>query len=825
MDGAGAARSGADRRLLALAGIFFVSGSCGLAYQVVWARLLTLIFGSTVHATATVLGVFMLGLALGSHVSGRWLAQRPNPGRIYALIEIALGLFAVAFPLLLDLVQQLHSLLFPLVHEQPLALSATRLLLAVLILIVPTTLMGATLPVLSRLFAPDPSAPARGVGLLYSLNTFGAAAGAFFSAYAAIPLLGLDLTIYASAALNVAVGGAALALFRNDPAPAAPEPPREAAPARAAMLWAVFVAGFSGMLLENAWSHALVLVFGTSVYAFATMLTTFLVGIGLGSLAASRLAGRIGGRAGLVPLFALMGLSVYATTAVIGRLPGWFVSVFSDAGATWTGIVATEFAVSFLVMFAPTFLSGVCFPLVVAAIADGRAIGRAVARAYTVNTVGCILGALLAGFAAIPLMGAERTLLAAGALCLLLAAALALRQGGAGKAAAAVLALCAAAGPLVLTTWDPMAMNSGVYVYSRALAQGGDPLANMARNYTLLFHDEGAATVAVLESAKGHRFLRINGKTDGSDEGDNYTQMFLGYLPTLYARNLDDALVIGLGTGITSDCLLDLPLKRVTTVEISPEVVAAAPYFSKLNSQVFADPRSTVRTLDGRTWLMAMPETYDIIVSEPSNPWQTGNANLFTVDFFRLAAARLKPGGVLCQWLPIYHMDTDHVRLIIKSLRAVFPHVNVWLAYSDALIICSNDPLEMTGERLENFLSTPAVARKLDSLDIGSTNDLLSFFYLDEKAATAFGGNVPGYNLDSRPVIEFDSPKYVLGASNADTFMAIVAASAGNTLPLRSDHDPEAVRIGRILKRQKYYQSWGIPPPLADLLLRQALSR
>lgn len=804
---------------------FFLSGLCGLIYEVAWARMLTLVFGSTTQSIATVLATYMFGLGFGSFLAGRSLGRIRSLKNAYALIEMGLGVYAACFIVVLASAQRLHALVFPYVFDAPAALAAVRVLIVAVILLVPTTLMGATLPVLSQILAPSRNI-GLGVSRLYAVNTLGAALGAFLCAYAAIPTLGLNGTIYAGAALNILLGLIILKLPWDKPGHQPDARSTQALDlARTSALVVSAVAGFIGMMLENAWSHALVMVFGTSVYAFATMLASYLVGLGLGSLAAGRLVDRV-----RVPLktlafiMALLGLSVLGTTPIIGRLPSWFVSVFSDMHTSWAKVISLEFGVCFLIMLPPTFFSGASFPFVARLAAPHGSTGRAVSDAYSTNTMGCIIGSLATGFALIPFLGSERTLLLAGALALFAGGGLLLSSPPPRRLALPIgLAVVGLAGFLFLPGWDALVMNSGVYVYSRSM--GGASVKDRMAEYNLLYNREGAtATVAVLESRRGHRILRINGKTDGSSEGDNYTQMLLGYLPVLYAHRQENALVIGLGTGVSSGCVLDLPFKSVETAEISPEVIEASHYFSELNNAVFSDPRSTLRVLDGRTWLMAMPRSYDIITSEPSNPWQTGNANLFTVDFFRLAARRLAPGGVFSQWLPFYNMSPSHFRLILKSFRTVFPHVNVWLAATDTVIIGSAEPLVIDPNRLKETLANPAVRSKLASLDINSTASLFSFFYLDEQAAEALTANTDGLNLDLHPLVEFDSPKYLLGPNRPDILLAILDDSYAAKLPLAGPSGPD-LDFARVLSRRTFYPRWGFPGELTETMIRRSLGQ
>lgn len=820
--------------------LFFCSGLCALAYEVIWARMLSLVFGSTIHAIATVLGVFMFGLGLGSFFAGRSIGKISNPTKIYGYLEIALGSYTLLFPLIMTGVQAIHSMVFQSLYESPLLLLMGRFVLAAGTLIIPTALMGATLPLLCHYLSGHENSSGQSFGRLYGLNTLGAALGAFLCAFVLIPAIGLNATMYASAGLNIVIGCAALWLppFAVRSTAEAGSPLKESVldvPRKrpTGILPALAVIGCTGMMLENAWSHSLILVFGTSVYAFATMLVTYLLGLGIGSLAASKVADKVRNPwLFFVSCIGLQGLAIFISTPFIGRLPHWFMEVFADMDVAWTRVVSLEFAVSFAVMFIPTFLSGACFPLAICSIQSDRGAGRSASNAYVFNTSGCIVGSLATGFIIIPGLGSEKTLLLAGSLSLILFSVFLIRGDGSLKprwhnALALASLVVAAAAPWGLRTWDSKVMNAGVYAYARQINAGGKGnIGDTMAKYSLLYSREGSANVAVLESRSGHRFLRINGKTDGSDLGDNYTQMFLSLIPSLYSRRLDDLLVIGLGTGITSGSALDLPFRSVESIEISPEVRDAAQgFFSKLNAAVFTDPRSKVHILDGRTWLMALPKSYDIITSEPSNPWQTGNANLFTVDFFKLAAARLKPGGVFCQWLPHYHMDKSHFKLILKSVSSVFPHVNVWMVNTDTLILSSFEPLMISEERIGQLLSIPAVREKLVNLKINSAEELLGFFYLDHDGVKGMASGIDGFNTDTRPIVEFDSPKYTMGPNRPDVFLEILENSYTARLPYGEGVTNQSANIGRIRSREKFYEEWRVPQELTQTMLQRSLSR
>ncbi len=815
-----------------MVGLFTLSGACGLIYQVVWGRLAVLVFGSTTHAIATVLGVFFLGLALGSFLAGKFGERIRAPLVIYGWLEIGIGGYAALFHLFLAGAQQLHQVLFPLVYESPALLSVVRIAIAAVILLPPTILMGATVPVVSEVLTRSPDHVGKDFGLVFACNTLGAAAGSFLSAFFLIPAVGLQMTIWVAALLNIAVGALSLYWGRQGwvagkappgSAQAMAAPPLAQVPvaqAKAAFL-AFALTGFLGLVYEVAWSRALVLVFGSSVFAFATMLTTYLVGLAAGSVVMGRRVDRI---SNLLRAFVIMqvivGIAVFVSTMAIGQLPEFFLSYFRT-DTPWRTIMLLEFAVCFGIMFIPAFGSGMLFPLVARMFMGQRQfrIGKTIADAYAVNTVGCILGSFAAGFFLIPLVGIERTLLFGAGLNLLVAAGLAafLSQWPQWRRVAlmGVLVVAALAGPVLLKSWQPLEMNAGVYVY-------GDPLSRMVKGVKtfveenqLLYYREGPSdTVAVLESPRG-RFLRVNGKTDGgylkTGQSDNYTQSFLGLLPLLYRPNADQALVIGLGTGMTLEGIHASPKTNIDCIEISAAVAEASRYFDEANGGVLASPRVQLRLLDGRTWLAAMPRLYDIIISEPSHPWQTGNANLFTEDFFQASQQRLRPDGVFCQWLPYYQMEKEHFQTLLKTVQASYRYVNVWVVYSDAIVIASRQPLQLDWPSVETLVKTPAYANILQKLDIRSLPEFLGFFYLDSAAVERFVAADLELNSDNHPIIEYAAPKYLLQRQSGETFYEMLNLSFQARLPVQHATDPATLERERVSERAKYFKRWGVP--------------
>jgi spermidine synthase len=378
------------------------------------------------------------------------------------------------------------------------------------------------------------------------------------------------------------------------------------------------------------------------------------------------------------------------------------------------------------------------------------------------------------------------------------------------------------AGILLLPSWNPKVLNSGAYMYGKIMANtpGAADINSFMSPYKLLYYREGSSATVTVFQRDNIRFLRVNGKTDGSNSSDNYTEIFLGILPVMYCKNPENVLVIGLGTGITLGSILDYPIKKVDCVEISPEVVEASNFFNEDNGFALRSPKTRLNVLDGRTWLMAIPETYDIITSEPSHPWQTGNANLFTVDFFKLAIKRLKKGGVFCQWLPIYQMEKEHLCLLVSSFKKVFPYVHIWIATTDALLIGSAEdlpPIDYT--EFKKRIAIPGIEQRLARVDINTPEDLLSFFYLDNNAVNKLIEGVAGVNSDNYPVLEFSAPKYLLTSANLNAFLSFLNLSFESKLPLVNAENLPEIQRKRLHKRAFFLRHWRIPEPVIQQML------
>ena len=552
---------------------FFASGVSGLVYQVVWVRELVLVFGATTFAVSTVLTAFMGGLALGSYYFGRRSETVARPLRLYGLLEIGIGVYGLAVPLIFAALPRVYQSFWSL-HLSFFALSIVRFVFATLVLIVPTALMGATLPVLSSFYARDIGRIGLRVGSLYAVNTFGAVLGAAATGFVLIPMLGMKATTSTAATMNILLGLVALFVSRkvervpdtrviesNLEETVQKSSTRESKPIEITVVIAGFaVSGFVALAYEVIWSRVLALIIGSSVYAFSIMLTTFLIGLAAGATIASRFVDRI--RAP-IRMFALLEVGVGVTSLagayVFNDLPYVFVQLYRWVDSNAFGLILfARFLIASFVMIVPTLLLGALFPLVVKIISSrklGRTTGRTVGDAYAANTLGAIAGSFASGFIMVPwlgLLGSVRLCVALNFLVAGTAFTVSAQRFGnrqprrfnsspiIGVAASALLILLVLLGE---PPWDPEVMSSAVYRYAPSLADKSRQelfeFLKSGQGDTIFYKEGVTATVAVQRQAGG-RVLKVNGKPEASTAGDMPTQILIGALPLLVREHTDD---------------------------------------------------------------------------------------------------------------------------------------------------------------------------------------------------------------------------------------------------------------------------------------------
>ncbi len=703
---------------------FITSGAASLVLEATLCRLLRLTLGNTTLAVTTVLCAFMGGLALGGYLGGRLSDGARRPLRAYAILEGSIGLTCLLLPAAIHVLRPVYAWLYLHSEGSFLLLSLVRFTFCGLLLLVPTTFMGATLPILARWYAARSGRAGRAVAWLYTANSLGAAGGVLLCAFVLLPALGVGGTIRLACSLALGVCLVALALDRmtaSEPAApgrAGPRAGKPAGPSRpgrleAALLLAYGLSGAAALAYEVAWTRVLSLVMGSSVYAFSLMLAAFILGLAIGSAVAGRFVDRLRDAAtGFAVAELGIGLTALAAVPLLGQLPVAVVRIVNEYSRSFALLQAVEFALVVLVMIVPTCLMGAAFVLVSRACIGTRGqVGRAIGRIYTANTVGGVVGAFTATFEWIPWIGTQDTIVLASAVnvgigvLFLLPPLRPLRWpwplAGAGAAA------CLVAAAMYLPAWDRAILSSGGYIYADYYAPGksadsGQIRRNMRSMRLLYYREDIGGTVTVREDGSGDRGLAVCGKSDASRIGDLPTQMLIAHGPLLLHPNPRQALVIGLASGISLGAVAAHDLERIDCVEISPAMVEASHYFDEDNGRVLADPRVRVILGDGRNHVALTDRMYDVIISQPSNPWMAGIADLFTLEYFQACRSRLNPGGLACVWMQAYELEDEVLRSVVATFREVFPHMVILEAKAgaDYVLIGGADPIRVPYDSL-----------------------------------------------------------------------------------------------------------------------------
>ncbi len=715
--------------------LFFLTGAAALVYQTVWARWLTRVLGSDAGGTAVVLATFMGGMALGAALFGPRVRRSARPVRLFAGIELALGLWAALTPWWLTHLPAVDGL-------------AARALASAALLLVPTVLMGVTFPLMGRLTIAGPGDVARETAGFYAANTLGAACGALLGALVFMPRFGLTGAVLLAAGLDVLAAAAAPWLLRAAPLP----PPADAGAAPQRFPWlgepllaATLLLGASALALEVLLTRLLVSVTGASVYAFAIVLAVFLGGIALGSHSLRSVPAGTERRAFLraalaVPLAVLAGLALLAWqlgerdlfSGLANRMPSG-----ASVGRLW---IAHAFFAA-LALSGPAWAFGRALPAAVAAAAQARpGVPResVLSAVYAANTLGALLGALVAAFVLLPNLGLRGAL--AVTLCVPWLAALpALRGAGFRPRDLALPGLALVAAGYVL--WPA-------------------PRADAAR---LVSSVHGAhASVSVEENGAGAdlvRSLRVNGKVVATTAPvDLRLQRLLAQIPALLHGEVTSGLVIGMGTGMTAGALLDIPsLETLEVIEIEAELIeGGARHFGAWNGALLDDPRTRVHVGDGRHRLARDARRFDLITADPIHPWTRGSSDLYALEHFSAIEAHLTPGGVASQWLPLYQLSAADVRTVVATWCAAFAETSAWLSAYDLVLVGARAPLRSLDELAQGAVPE-AMARSLAQAGVHSAPELVALCVADDAALRAFAGETAAMRED-RPVLEFRAP-------------------------------------------------------------------
>jgi spermidine synthase len=765
---------------------FVLSGATGLIYEVLWARMLGLVFGATTLAVSTVLAAFMGGLALGSAVAGRLADRITRPLRVYGLIEIGVAVYALLVPLLFTVVDNLYAFIWQ--HFQPgfFVFSLWRFVLSCALLLVPTSLMGATLPVLSAALLRSAKRSSNSVTQLYACNLVGAILGTLVAGFVLLPSIGVRATIIVAASLNIIVGVIAIFAERRGGAAATSGQQAEieveavvaetdVVAGRRFWLFCAVASGFVTISTQVAWTRVLAMVIGSSTYAFSIVVALFLIGLAGGAwfIGRSNYATKL--RTSIMTIELLNAASLFLSLLVINRIPNILVYLgLRLQVSSWGGLLLLQIMCASLLVLAPALLMGMVMPVVLVwASTDRESSVRLVGRSYAINTIGAIAGAFMTGFILIPLTSTKHTLLFCAAICVIVAGVAyvprpttgdsqLLRGISIGATVLIIILLFITAPTMNLADLSIGAYDSLVRVLAKTREGVKDDQNQTGpAEHRLLMYEEGpTATVSVRKDWETTS-LAINGRANASDREDMPTQVMLGQLPVLVAPSIRNGLVIGLASGVTVGAVLQSPIESLDCVELERATIPASRFFEHVNNRPLNDPRLHLIIDDARTYLRVSQKRYDMIISEPSHPWVPGVANLFTREFFEMTRDRLSDEGVFVQWVQIYQLSTETLRSVLATYQGVFPHVLVFRVGGvdkgkDLLLIGSNKPLNL--DKLTERVADPRMSAEIARVNLKSESDVRAWYVCDEttlRAAVA-GAKI---NTDDNMHIETTVPR------------------------------------------------------------------
>ena len=817
-----------------IAPLLFASGFCALVYQVVWLRLLRQIFGASTEASAAALAIFMAGLGIGSLTLGPRADRQRKPLGFYARLEAGIALLAALSPLLVGLAQKVYLTLGDATAIGSLVATPLRLALSVLVLGLPTWLMGGTLPAAARAVERATDGGRRGVAKLYGANTLGAVCGVLFATFIALETFGLRGALWAASLLNLLVAAIAWRLADASVIPVARSSTSEAArgdtPSETRfVLIAAAATGFVFFLMEMVWYRMLAPVLGGSSYTFGTILAVALLGVGIGGLLYGQRTsnGRptlftFAGTCSLQALFLLAPFALGDRIAVVAMLlrPMGDIS-FGLLIAVWTALTA-------VVVLPTAVVAGYQFPLLIALLGDGRdQVGRQVGLAYAWNTAGGVAGAVAGGFGLITLVSAPVLWRGCAVLLLALAGAAAWhgrntdglhrRLAAVVIAAAASLALLASPGPSAVWRHTPIGAGG---MPSSFEGPGDVRRMSQAVRRAIIWQRDGRESSVAVHGLDDISVL-VNGKADGSALHDAPTQVMSGLIGAVLHPSPRRALVVGLGTGTSAGWLAEVPgIERVDVVELEPAMAQVAQLCAPVNHDAMSHPRVHLEIGDGREFLRTTRQRYDLIFSEPSNPYRAGIASLFTRELYHAAADRLGENGLFLQWLQSYHIDSAAVRTVIATLKSIFPYVESWQVHSgDLMLVASRQPIVHDLERIRPRTQREPVRSALrDVFGVEGAEGFYSAFVANSDLAQAILAAADQLNTDDRPIVEFGFARGLgrdLGFSIRR--LAALAVARGEHLPPITGGRLDWRRVNEMRRvRDSKWGSTQPPPPQGD---------
>jgi len=767
--------------------LFTVSGFAGLIYESIWSHYLKLFLGHAAYAQTLVLALFMGGMAIGSWLCSRWSQGWRNLLRGYAAAEALIGLAAFLFhPIFVATTDAAYANILPALGGE-MSAALFKWALAGLLILPQSVLLGMTFPLMSAgLIRRYPDAPGESLAMLYFTNSLGAALGVLASGFVLIEAFGLPGTVQVAGALNVALAAAVWLLARDAEPPLAARPSVRTDPGgdHRLFLAVALLTGAASFMFEIGWIRMLSLVLGSSTHSFELMLSAFILGIACGGYWVRRRIDSIADPVRFLGVvLTVMGLLALATLPLYGQMFGVMQGVIQALARTDAGyalFLASSHGIALAVMFPATFCAGMTLPLITYALLRGGQGEKAIGAVYSANTLGSIVGVFFAAHVAMPFLGLKGLIACGAALDAGLGLALLWRVAGARHLPAVALGLSLASFAVVLAgvQLDPYKMASGVFRH-------GDLYST--REATMLMHRDGKTTTVSLMDFGTDRSLRTNGKSDGAVNmdpsgarvSDEVTMTLTAAIPLAYRPDASAAAVIGIGTGLTTHTLLGASaLRSVETIEIEPAMAEASKLFAPRNSSAFADPRSRIAFDDAKSFFSTHNRKYDIIISEPSNPWVSGVSSLFTSEFYRLVRRHLNEGGILVQWFQMYEIDASLVASVLRALGENFPDYAVYASTGSDLLIVAGEAHTLARPLADILATMPGVARELRRVQVNSIRDI-EVRRIGGKGSLAplFASYDVPANSDYYPYLDLHAAKYRFLHQSADQLTGLLAYS------------------------------------------------
>jgi spermidine synthase len=785
--------------------LFLGSGSVGLIYEIVWARQLQHFFGSTTFSVSAILTSFFSGMALGSYLLGKW-GNKYHPIRLYAILEFSIGIYAISSPLLLNIIDRIYGIIGPALANNFMTGQLIKLLMSFVILIIPCTLMGGTLPVLSRYVKTNSGSTSGIIGRLYAVNTLGAVLGAGLTGFLLIEKFGLSNTVLIGGCINILIGGIALVfslLIKSDPFYIKSKELSEKKYTSKQYLLPVIIYGISGFCAlgyEVLWTRGLIQTITSSTYAFSVVLLLFLSGISLGSFVVSSFVKRIKKP---VVWFAfiqiLLGFSVILSILNIVYLQEIYQALLQTfLKFKWLGrLIASGLSTAFLLLI-PTLLMGSLFPIVISwANSFKTEIGYTVGRIYCANTIGSILGSFSAGFVMLSLIGLRNSLFV-----------MALINFGLGL----YLLWKKYANYLFKIPFISTMIVIIVFIVSFSYLPESIYKAENSQDFRQLFYKEGpVANVAVYQCiAPGRDFkmLKTNGiyLSGGTDKHAMMVQRRQGHLPMLLHDQPDSVLVIGLATGITLSAVVEHAIKSVECIEIVPSQLKALSFFTDENNNVINNPNIKIIIDDGRSYVQNIKKKYNVIIGDLFQVGSAGTGDLYSVEHVRACKNILTSDGIMVQWLPLQQLSEMSFKSVLKSYTEVFPFVQLWFCDTSPdkpimAVVASTVSIRLDVDRMNGRIKN---SHAVTLPDVGFNNPYLviSQCIMQTEMVKEYIGNVTS-NTYNKPVIEFLS----LRINKQETSLRIINSLLKIKSPLRFQAEGDIASEKMVNYIRAHYQN------------------